>query len=85
LERHISFVDCPGHGILMSTMLNGTSVMDAAVLLVAANENCPQPQTAEHLASVEIAQLNSIFIVQNKIDMVKVSFENKGIRCKLLY
>ena len=37
LLRHISFVDYPGHDILMSTMLNGTSVMDDAILLVAAN------------------------------------------------
>ena len=28
LIRHVSFVDCPGHDILMATMLNGTAVMD---------------------------------------------------------
>ena len=33
--RHVSFVDCPGHDILMATMLNGAAVMDAAFLLVA--------------------------------------------------
>ena len=54
LDRHISFVDCPGHDILMATMLNGAAVMDAATLLVAGNETCPQPQTSEHLAAVEI-------------------------------
>ena len=32
--RHVSFVDCPGHDILMATMLNGAAVMDAAFLLV---------------------------------------------------
>ena len=37
LRRHISFVDCPGHDILMATMLNGAAVMDAALLLVAGN------------------------------------------------
>jgi translation initiation factor 2 subunit 3 len=35
LVRHISFVDCPGHDILMATMLTGAAVMDAAMLLVA--------------------------------------------------
>jgi len=30
LRRHVSFVDCPGHDILMATMLNGAAVMDAA-------------------------------------------------------
>ena len=70
LLRHISFVDCPGHDILMATMLNGTSVMDAAVLLIAANMQCPQPQTREHLAAVENMDLENIIIVQNKIDLI---------------
>ena len=56
LVRHVSFVDCPGHDILMATMLNGAAVMDAALLLIAANESCPQPQTAEHLAAIRIRQ-----------------------------
>ena len=34
LVRHVSFVDCPGHDILMATMLNGAAVMDAALLLI---------------------------------------------------
>ncbi|GFH21820.1 uncharacterized protein HaLaN_19190, partial [Haematococcus lacustris] len=34
-----------GHDILMATMLNGAAVMDGALLLIAANETCPQPQT----------------------------------------
>jgi translation initiation factor 2 subunit 3 len=46
LLRHVSFVDCPGHDILMATMLNGAAVMDGAFLLIAANEACPQPQTS---------------------------------------
>lgn len=71
LQRHVSFVDCPGHDILMATMLNGAAVMDAALLLVAGNESCPQPQTSEHLAAVEIMQLANIIILQNKIDLVK--------------
>merc|ERR1719199_1952370 len=71
LRRHISFVDCPGHDILMATMLNGAAVMDGALLLVAGNETCPQPQTSEHLAAVEIMRLEHIIILQNKIDLVK--------------
>ena len=71
LIRHISFVDCPGHDVLMATMLNGTAVMDAAFLLIAANEPCPQPQTSEHLAAVQIMNLKNIIILQNKIDLVR--------------
>ena len=70
LVRHVSFVDCPGHDILMATMLNGAAVMDGALLLVAANEPCPQPQTSEHLAAVEIMRLRHILILQNKVDLV---------------
>jgi hypothetical protein len=47
LRRHVSFVDCPGHDILMATMLNGAAVMDGALLLIAANESCPQPQVRQ--------------------------------------
>lgn len=65
-----SFVDCPGHDILMSTMLSGAAVMDAALLLIAGNEACPQPQTSEHLAAIEIMKLNHIIILQNKVDLM---------------
>merc|ERR1711971_1075585 len=71
LVRHVSFVDCPGHDILMATMLNGAAVMDAALLLIAGNESCPQPQTSEHLAAIEIMKLKHILILQNKIDLIK--------------
>lgn len=71
LLRHVSFVDCPGHDILMATMLNGAAVMDAALLLIAGNESCPQPQTSEHLAAVEIMKLRDIIILQNKVDLIR--------------
>lgn len=70
-HSHVSFVDCPGHDILMATMLTGAAVMDAALLLVAGNESCPQPQTSEHLAAVEIMKLRNILILQNKVDLVR--------------
>ncbi|KAJ3676317.1 hypothetical protein LUZ60_003729 [Juncus effusus] len=73
LLRHVSFVDCPGHDILMATMLNGAAIMDGALLLIAANESCPQPQTSEHLAAVEIMRLQHIIILQNKIDLIQES------------
>lgn len=68
LVRHVSFVDTPGHEVLMSTMMNGVSVMDAAILLIAANEPCPQPQTVEHFQAIN--QLNNVVVVQNKVDLV---------------
>ncbi|CAK7274141.1 eukaryotic translation initiation factor 2 subunit gamma [Sporothrix epigloea] len=71
LLRHVSFVDCPGHDILMSTMLSGAAVMDAALLLIAGNETCPQPQTSEHLAAIQIMKLDKVIILQNKVDLMR--------------
>jgi len=68
--RKVSFIDAPGHESLMATMLSGSAIMDAAILLVAANEPCPQPQTKEHLMALEIIGIKNIIIVQNKIDVV---------------
>ena len=69
--RAISFVDAPGHEALMATMLSGAAVMDGAILVIAADEPCPQPQTREHLAAIEIVGVSSLVIVQNKIDLVE--------------
>jgi translation initiation factor 2 subunit 3 len=68
--RSVSFVDAPGHETLMATMLSGAALMDGALLLVAANEKCPQPQTKEHLMALSIVGIEKIIIVQNKIDIV---------------
>ena len=68
--RTASFVDAPGHETLMATMLSGAAIMNGAILLVAANEKCPQPQTKEHLMALTISDIKNIIIVQNKIDIV---------------
>ena len=70
LLRCVSFVDSPGHETLMATMLSGAAVMDGAMLLVAANETCPQPQTKEHLMALDLIGVEKLIIVQNKIDLV---------------
>ena len=70
LVRKVSFVDAPGHESLMATMLAGTTIMDGAILLVAANETCPQPQTKAHLMALEIIGIKNVIIAQNKIDLV---------------
>ncbi len=68
--RKISFVDAPGHESLMATMLAGTTIMDGALLLISANEKCPQPQTREHITALEIAGIKKVIVLQNKIDVV---------------
>jgi len=68
--RAVSFVDAPGHEALMATMLSGAAIMDGAILVIAADEPCPQPQTREHLAAAEIIGIKNIVIAQNKVDIV---------------
>ena len=70
-DRVVSFVDAPGHETLMTTMLSGAALMNGAVLVVAANEECPQPRTIEHLSALKFAGVENIVIAQNKIDLVK--------------
>ncbi len=67
--RRVSFVDAPGHETLMATMLSGAAIMDGAVLVIAANEPCPQPQTKEHLMGLEIIGTHKIVVAQNKIEL----------------
>lgn len=68
--RKVSFVDSPGHETLMAVMLSGASLMDGAVLVIAANEPCPQPQTKEHLMALEIIGVKNVVIAQNKVELV---------------
>ena len=67
--RTVSFVDAPGHETFMAVMLSGAAIMDSAILVIAANETCPQPQTREHLSALENMGFDNIIIVQNKIDV----------------
>ena len=47
----------------VATMLAGAAVMDSALLLVAGNQPCPQPQTREHLAAIEIMDLEHVIVL----------------------
>ncbi|MCD7781113.1 MAG: translation initiation factor IF-2 subunit gamma [Methanosphaera sp.] len=68
--RKVSFVDSPGHETLMATMLSGAAIMDGAILVIGANEPCPQPQTKEHLMALDVIGVKNVIVVQNKIDTV---------------
>ncbi len=67
--RYISFIDAPGHEMLMATMLSGAAIIDAAILVIAANEGI-KPQTREHFIALQAKKIKEIIIVQNKIDLV---------------
>ena len=68
--KYVSFVDAPGHEMLMATMLSGAAIIDAAILVIAANEPCPRPQTKEHLVALDAKGISNIIIIQNKVDLV---------------
>ena len=68
-KRYVSFVDCPGHEMLMATMLSGAALIDVAILVIAANEGI-KPQTKEHLVALQAKKVKQIIVVQNKIDLV---------------
>jgi len=68
--RYVSFVDAPGHEMLMATMLSGAAMIDVAILVIAANEGI-KPQTREHLMALQAKNIKNIIIVQNKIDLVE--------------
>ena len=67
--RYISFIDAPGHEMLMATMLSGAAIIDAAILVVAANEGI-KPQTKEHFMALQANNIKDLIIIQNKIDLV---------------
>ena len=67
--RYVGFIDSPGHEMLMATMLSGASIIDAAILVIAANEGV-KPQTREHFIALQSKKIKDIIIVQNKIDLV---------------
>ncbi len=70
VARHVSFLDAPGHETLMTTTIAASSILDGAVLVIAANEKCPQPQTEEHLMVLDILGIKNVVVVQNKIDLI---------------
>lgn len=67
--RRVSFVDAPGHEILMATMISGSFIMDGACLVISVNESCPQPQTREHFEALKIAEKKNLVIAQNKVEL----------------
>jgi translation initiation factor 2 subunit 3 len=67
--RYVSFIDSPGHEMLMATMLSGAAIIDAAILVVAANEGI-KPQTREHLMALQAKKIKHLIVVQNKIDLI---------------
>jgi len=69
-KRKISIIDAPGHETLMTAVIAASNILDGALFLIAANEECPQPQTVEHLIILESMGVKNLIVVQTKIDLV---------------
>jgi len=51
--------------MLMATMLSGAALVDAAILVIAANEGI-KPQTKEHLVALQAKKINKILMSRIK-------------------
>ena len=65
--RQYSHTDCPGHADYIKNMISGASQMDAAILLVAADDG-PMPQTREHLLLAKQVGVKKVIVFINKAD-----------------
>ena len=66
--EEIGIVDVPGHRDFIENMLSGVGGIDAALLVIAADEGI-MPQTREHLAILDILQIPAGLIVLTKLDL----------------
>ena len=66
----LDFVDVPGHDRLIGNMLVGAGEIDAALLVVAADDG-PRPQTLEHVELLDALGIAAGFAVITKIDAVE--------------
>jgi selenocysteine-specific elongation factor len=67
--QEIGIVDVPGHRDFIENMLAGVGGIDAALLVIAADEGV-MPQTREHLAILDLLEIQRGLVVISKIDML---------------
>lgn len=64
--RSYAHTDCPGHADYIKNMITGASQMDAAILLIAADDGA-MPQTKEHLLLAKQVGIKYIVVYVNKV------------------
>jgi len=65
----VGIVDVPGHIDFIKNMLAGVGSIDAALLIIAADEGV-MPQTREHLAILDLLAVPAAVVVLTKVDLV---------------
>ncbi len=66
----VGIVDVPGHADFIKNMLAGVGSVDAALLVVAADEGV-MPQTREHLDILDLLEVSTGVVVITKADMAE--------------
>ena len=69
--NHVKWSSCNGCCFTINRLELHTIITSSKNSIIAGNESCPQPQTSEHLAAIEIMKLKHIIILQNKIDLIR--------------
>jgi selenocysteine-specific elongation factor len=67
--EEIGIVDVPGHRDFIENMLAGVGGLDAALLIIAADEGV-MPQTREHLEILNLLEVKSGIVVLTKTDLI---------------
>lgn len=67
--EEVGIVDVPGHRDFIENMLAGVGGIDATLFVIAADEGV-MPQTREHLAIIDLLQVQSGLIVLTKTDLI---------------
>src|SRR6202142_3115692 len=68
-NRHYTHVDCPGHADYIKNMITGAAQMDAAILVVGADDG-PMPQTREHILLAHQVNVPNTIVCLNKGDLL---------------
>ncbi len=69
-SEDVTFIDVPGHEKFIKNMVTGVSTVDAAMLVIAADDGV-MPQTREHLDILHILGIRKILVALNKSDLVE--------------
>ncbi len=64
----IDFIDTPGHADFVRTMISGVSGIDAALIVISANEKI-MPQTVEHIRIVSLLGIDQAVVALTKTDL----------------
>ena len=73
-NQRLAFVDVPGHSKFINTMLAGVSCAKHALLIIACDDGV-MPQTSEHLAILQLLNLEHLIVVltkQDKVDSARI-------------